>query len=120
MQSCKDLIVWQKSINLVVELYRLTTLFPSEERFGLVSQMRRCSVSIPSNIAEGYARKNRKENAQFINIAYGSAIELDTQIIISKKLNFINNDQWIKVESLLDEILRMLYRYRESLYQTIG
>lgn len=116
MQTYKDLVVWQKSIELVVEIYRITALFPVEERFGLVSQMRRAAVSIPSNIAEGYARRNKKENAHFVNIAFGSATELETQIIIAKRLNFQYN-QWTVVDRLLNEILRMLYRYRESLYQ---
>ena len=78
--------------------------------------MKRCSISIPSNIAERYARKNKKENAHFINISFGSATELETQIIISKKLNFINNNQWEKVDQLLLEVLRMLYKYRQALY----
>lgn len=116
MKSYRDLIVWQKSINLVVEIYRITSSFPSEEKFGLSSQMRRCSVSIPSNIAEGYARKNKKENAQFVNIAFGSATELETQIIISKKLCLVSESEWQLVESLLREILSMLYKYRECLY----
>lgn len=116
MQTYKDLIVWQKSIELILEVYKITKLFPNDEKFGLVSQMRRCSVSIPSNIAEGYARKNRKENAQFINISFGSANELETQIIISKKLGFVNNLLWENIDKLLDEVLRMLYRYRESLH----
>lgn len=114
MQSYKDLIVWQKSIDLVVEIYRLTALFPSEEKFGLVSQMRRSAVSIPSNLAEGYARKNRKENAQFVNIAFGSATELETQILISKKI-LAPTIIWGNADSLLNEVIKMLYRYRESL-----
>ncbi|MFZ2190386.1 MAG: four helix bundle protein [Candidatus Magasanikiibacteriota bacterium] len=117
MQTYKELIVWKKSIDLVVEIYRQTALFPSEEKFGLTSQMRRAVVSIPSNIAEGYARKNRRENAQFVNIAYASGIELETQIIISKKLNYLSNNQLELADKLLDEVLRMLYKYRESLYQ---
>ena len=117
METYKDLIVWQKSINLIKELYLLTSTFPNEEKFGLVSQMRRCSVSIASNIAEGYARKNKRENAQFVNISFGSATELETQIIISKQLEFITTNQCSKLDSLLDEVLRMLYRYRESLYR---
>ncbi|MBU0596618.1 four helix bundle protein [Patescibacteria group bacterium] len=117
MNTYKDLIVWQKSIELVLEIYRITSLLPSEEKFGLVSQMRRCSVSIPSNIVEGYARKNRRENANFINIAFGSATELETQILISNKLQFISQSEWNKAENLLTEVLKMLYRYRESLYQ---
>ncbi|OGH59489.1 MAG: four helix bundle protein [Candidatus Magasanikbacteria bacterium RIFCSPHIGHO2_01_FULL_33_34] len=116
MNTYRELIVWQKSIELVIEIYKLTNLFPTEEKFGLISQMKRCSISIPSNIAEGYARKNKKENAHFINISFGSATELETQIIISKKLNFINNNQWEKVDQLLLEVLRMLYKYRQALY----
>jgi len=116
MKTYKDLIVWQKSIQLVTEVYSLTSTYPSEEKFGLSSQMRRCSVSIPSNIAEGYARKNRRENAQFVNIAFGSATELETQIIISKKLNLVDQKKCNDIDKLLDEVLRMLYRYRESLY----
>lgn len=95
MQTYKDLLVWQKSIDLVIEIYTVTSSFPSEEKFGLVSQMRRAAVSIPSNIAEGYARKNRKENAQFVNIAFGSGTELETQIIIAQRLAF-SNIQWEK------------------------
>lgn len=117
MQTYKDLTVWQKSIALIVEVYKVTNKFAPEEKFGLVSQMRRCAVSIASNIAEGYARKNRKENAQFVNIAFGSATELETQNIISKELKLVSPEAWSKVDQLLNEVLRMLYRYRESLYQ---
>lgn len=117
MNTYKDLVVWQKSIDLVVQLYNLTNSFPPEEKFGLVSQMRRSAVSIPSNIAEGYSRKTKKENAQFINIAFGSASELETQIIISKRLNYFSEENCKQVEQLLLEILRMLYRYREALYK---
>jgi four helix bundle protein len=117
MQSYKELDVWKISIELVVEIYRLTKLLPSEEKYGLKSQMRRCSILIPSNIAEGYGRKNRRENAQFVNIAFGSGTELETQIIIVKKLNLINHQEFLKVDQLLDSVLRMLYRYRESLYR---
>ncbi len=89
LKSYKELIVWQKSIRLVEEIYRLTARFPSCELYGLTSQMRRASVSIPSNIAEGYARKSQKEYRQFYAISYGSALELETQYIIAKKLKFI-------------------------------
>jgi four helix bundle protein len=115
MQTYKDLLMWQKSIDLVAEIYKITASFPNEEKFGLTSQMRRGAVSIPSNIAEGYARKSTKENAQFINIAFGSATELETQVIIAKKLQFKVVGDWIKVDDLLLSTLRMLFRYRESL-----
>ncbi len=115
MQTYKDLNVWKKSIDLTIEIYRITKLFPVDERFGLISQMRRCCVSIPSNITEGYARRGRKENAHFVNIAYGSASELETQIIISKKLKFIPEREWVKTEKLLLETLKLLYNYRGHL-----
>lgn len=119
METYKDLNVWKKSIELVTEIYRVTKEFPSEERYGLISQMRRSSVSISSNIAEGYARKSRKENAHFINIAFGSATELETQIIIAKNLQFTSEHRWNITDELLDAVLRMLYRYRESLVPII-
>ena len=107
INSFKDLIVWQKAIELVKEIYNVTNLMPKSELYGLVSQMRRAVVSIPSNIAEGYKRKNLGEYIQFLSIADASAAELETQIIISKnlygKLNFS------KSESLLTEIQKMLF-----------
>ncbi|MBU0596867.1 four helix bundle protein [Patescibacteria group bacterium] len=115
MQTYKDLIVWQKSIELNKEIYRITSLFPTEEKFGLTSQMRRSSVSIASNIAEGYARRNTKENAYFINIAYGSATELETQIIITKDIRLINKNEFTITDGLLESTLKLLYNYRKYL-----
>lgn len=108
MRSYKELIVWQKSIELVIEIYRITSLFPKSELFGLVSQMRKAVVSIPSCIAEGYGRRSRKEKDQFYLIAFGSALELETQIIISKKLGFIDEKDSIRADELLTEVLKML------------
>ena len=85
----KDLTVWNKSIDLVKKIYKLTKIFPNEEKFGLSNQMRRASVSIPSNIAEGSSRNTNKGFKQFIYIAKGSLCELETQIIISKELNYV-------------------------------
>ena len=107
IRSYKDLIVWQKAIDLVEEVYSLTSKFPKSELFGIVIQMRRAVVSIPSNIAEGYGRKSSKEHLQFYLIAFGSALELETQIIISKRLNFVDYD-YSKLDSLLNEVIRML------------
>lgn len=115
MQTYKDLIVWQKSIDLVVLIYALTRTLPIEERFNLTSQMCRASVSIPSNIAEGYARKHRKENYQFINIAFASATELQTQLIIVERLKLGSIIDRERAEEILNEVLKMLYKYRESL-----
>lgn len=108
IKSYKELIVWQKSIKLVKEIFILTNKFPKSELYGLTSQMRRSAVAIPSNIAEGYGRKSSKEYAQFYSIAYGSALELETQIIISKELSFTPLTNFDKVDLLLEEVSRML------------
>ncbi|MBI2335014.1 four helix bundle protein [Candidatus Daviesbacteria bacterium] len=116
MHSYKELIVWQKSIALVKEIYKLTVLFPKNEQFVIISQIHRAAISIPSNIAEGYARRSHKEYLQFYSIAYGSALELDTQLIISKELKLAPAGSFRKSEELLVEVIKMLYVmvYREK------
>jgi len=109
-QYYKDLIVWQKSMNLVVDIYTLTKNFPRSEEYGLVSQIRRCAVSIPSNIAEGSKRSSRKDYKQFLHIAYGSGAELETQLELSKRLSFGNKEHYNRVDGTLDEIMRMLHK----------
>ena len=99
----------------MVEIYRLTDLFPKSEIYGLTNQMRRSAVSIPSNIAEGYNRKHRQEYIQFIRIAFGSGAELETQIIIAKKLGLALLDKFKNVESLLVEVMKMLNKLNSSL-----
>jgi len=106
IQSFKELHVWQKAFRLVVSIYRLTDAFPSQERYGLASQMRRAVVSIPSNIAEGRQRKTRKDFLQFLHIADGSSAELETQILLSKEL-FPQLDINDPLQTL-NEIQRML------------
>ncbi|RJQ38422.1 four helix bundle protein [Candidatus Microgenomates bacterium] len=108
IKSYKELIVWQKSIQLVKETFILTYLFPKSELYGIISQMRRAAISIPSNIAEGYGRRSKKEYAQFYSIAYGSALELETQLIIAKDLGLAEKSKFLKTEQLLEEVLRML------------
>jgi four helix bundle protein len=108
INSYKDLIVWQKSILLVKEIFILTHKFPKSELYGIVAQMRRAVISIPSNIAEGFGRKSRKEYRRGLLIAYSSALELETQVIIAKELEFAHNGDYQIVEDLLHEILRML------------
>src|SRR3972149_9231983 len=109
LQSYKELIVWQQSIILVKEIYILTSKFPKSEIFGLMSQMRRAVVSIPSNIAEGYGRRSHKEYLQFYAISYGSALELETQLIISKQLGLAEKNNFTESERLLEEVIKMLY-----------
>ena len=108
MKTYKELIVWQKSFKLVVEIYLLTKKFPNSEIYGLTSQMRRATISIPSNIAEGYCRGSRREFAQFVNIAFASGAELETQLLLSKTLNFCDIGDFKKSEQLLEEVMRML------------
>lgn len=104
----KDLIVWQKGIKLVAEVYKLTSNFPKEEIYGLISQMRRSAVSIPSNIAEGRCRGSKKDYLQFLRIAFGSGAELETQIEVAKSLPAMKNNDFSKTDESLDEIMKML------------
>ncbi len=107
-KSFKDLIVWQKSYQLVKEIYQLTKSFPKDEIYGLSQQMRRSAISIPSNIAEGYGRQFSKEYKQFLSIAYGSICELETQYLLVVDLRFSNGNEFI--ERLITEVGKMLYR----------
>ena len=108
MKSHKDLIVWQKSMEHVSAIYVATRDFPKEEIFGIVSQMRRAAVSIPSNIAEGYGRLYDKETAKFLSNAIGSASELETQLIISKNLGYMQPETSQQLIAQIEEIIRML------------
>jgi len=104
----KDLKVWKKGIELVKNIYLITNSFPASEQFGLVVQMRRCAISIPSNIAEGCGRNSNKELVHFLYVALGSSSELETQIIISVELNFLDNEKATECLNLLNEIIRMI------------
>ncbi len=107
-KSFKDLIVWQKSYKLVLEIYKITKDFPKSETYGLSQQMRKAAVSIPSNIAEGYGRKHKAEYNQFLSIAYGSLLELETQFLLANDLKYVSKNE--TVEKLLKEVGSMLYR----------
>lgn len=108
LKSYKELIVWQKAMQLVEQVFILTDTFPKSEMYGIISQMRRAAIAIPSNIAEGYGRKSAKEYSQFYSIAYGSALELETQLIIAKRLKLADIKKFDKAEDLLEEVLKML------------
>lgn len=108
VNSYKDLIVWQKSVSLVEIIYKVTLGFPKEEVYGLTSQIRRASVSIPSNIAEGYGRKRENDYKRFYRIAYGSALELETQLEISNRLKYLSDSKYMEIEQILIEICKML------------
>ncbi len=111
----RSLEVWKKSMELVTLVYSMTAQFPSEERFGLVSQMRRCAVSIPSNLAEGAARRNDKELTQFLHISMGSSSELDTQLEISRRLGFLSETDATQLDGQLAEVDKMLVGLRNHL-----
>ena len=106
----KDLEVWKKAMDLVEDIYTFTQSFPVEERYGLSSQMKRASISIPSNIAEGSARKGDKELIQFLNIAIGSVSELETQYLIAIRLTFADTND--NLENLLIDVKKLLLGYR--------
>lgn len=108
VKSFKDLIVWQKSIELCTLVYQVTKKYPRDELYGIVSQIRRSCVAIPSNIAEGQTRGHKQEYVQFLRIAFASAAELETQLLVSEKINYISDSDFEKVNNLLQEILKML------------
>jgi len=113
MKTHKDLDVWRKSVDFVVDIYELTKSFPKDEIYGITSQIRRASVSIPSNIAEGAGRAYDKEFKQFLNIALGSIAEVDTQLLISNKLEYLTNKEYKKFENELTQIRRMVLGLRK-------
>lgn len=108
MAHFKELIVWQKSINLITEIYRITEKFPSNKIYGLTSQLRRASVSVPSNIAEGNTRRSKADYLQFLRIARGSCSEIETQNIISKNPGFINGNIFKTLNFNIIEISNMI------------
>lgn len=108
VRSFRDLIAWQKAMSLVTEIYRLTRNFPAEEMFGLVSQMRRAAVSIPSNIAEGHARASSGEFRQFLGHARGSLAELETQVQIARNLNYLTETQTNALSESATEVGKVL------------
>lgn len=110
----KQLRVWQKGMDLAVEIYRVTLAFPGEERYGLVSQMRRAAVSIPSNVAEGYGRGG-KDYARFVAMAYGSLLELETQLDLANRFKYVDDASLTSILSLCSEVGKMLNRLRTSL-----
>ena len=108
IKSYKDMIVWQKAMELAIEIYKLVKLLPKEETYALSDQMRRAAVSIPSNIAEGQSRSGTKEFVQFLSIAKGSNAELFTQLLICEKVGYLTSDQTLFPKTISSEISKML------------
>lgn len=108
MSTFRNLIVWQKSMDLVTEIYTATRQFPKEEVFGITSQIRRSAISIPSNIAEGYGRDSNKEYLRFLNISISSLFEMQTQLEISKNINYLNETAFNELHENTRELERIL------------
>ncbi len=115
MGGYRELKVWQLGVDVAMEVYRVTEKFPQRELYGLVSQLRRASVSISSNIAEGHARTHTKDLMRFLEIARGSVAEVETQVIIAERLKYVSIEDYKKILSMLEEESRMLAGLRRSL-----
>ncbi|MBI5184588.1 MAG: four helix bundle protein [Nitrospinae bacterium] len=115
VKSFKELDVWKKGIEIVDWVYKITDDFPREEKSGLAKHMQRTAISIPSNIAEGFARQHTKEFIQFCHVALGSCAELETQLIIASRRNYISTENFNKIEEYIDHTSRMLMNLIKSL-----
>lgn len=120
MHKIEELKIWKKSIKLTELVYEITLALPSNEKYGLISQIKRSSVSIPSNIAEGAGRNSIKEFKHFLSIANGSAYELQTQLILTTVLNLISKDKIQPVLDLITEVQKMNYSFQKSLESKIS
>ena len=119
IKSYQDLSVWQKAMDLTEATYKATMHFPKSETYGLTSQLRRASVSVASNIAEGSAKRSTREFIRFINIASGSVAELQTQTILSYRLGYLDELSYVRQINAIDEIGRMLHGLQESLHEKL-
>lgn len=115
LKSYRDLKVWQKAMDLVLEVYKLSQKLPRSERFGLIQQMRNAANAIPQNIAEGYGRRGRGDYLRFLGIAYGSLLELETEVITSGRLNFVSREEARPMWDLAQEVGKMLAALRAAL-----
>lgn len=115
VENYKHLIAWQRAMDLVEEVYRLTARYPSDERFGLISQTRRAAVSIPSNVAEGYARRTRGDYVHFLHMSRGSANEVETQLLLATRLGFVTANQARRAMDLTLEVQRIMKGLVKSL-----
>jgi len=115
MHNFKELIVWQKSRNLVKGIYKLTQKFPADEKFGLTQQIRRAAISIPSNIAEGSGRGTNSDFIRFIDIANGSAFEVETQLYLALDLEYISQPEFDEIAAKLFDIERLIFNFKKSL-----
>ncbi len=115
MHNIKDLKIWNKGIDLAIKVYDISAKFPADERYGLISQIRRCAVSIPSNISEGAGRNSNKEFLQFLGIANGSSYELQTQLVITERLGFVDTKICNELLESIDELQKMNFNLQKSI-----
>jgi four helix bundle protein len=115
IQNYRDLVAWQKAMDLAEAVYRATANFPPDERFSLTQQLRRASVSIPSNIAEGHSRRSTADFLRFLHIAYGSRAELETQVLLAERMNYITDAQRDALLSSAEEVGRVINGLAKSL-----
>ncbi|NCB69667.1 MAG: four helix bundle protein [Bacteroidia bacterium] len=115
MHNFKKLDIWIKSMDLASDIYLLTNSFPGIERFGLISQMQRSAVSIPSNIAEGSAKSSNKDFARFLEMSIGSSFELETQLILASKLNYVDSEISISTQNKINELQKMIIGFKNKL-----
>ena len=114
IQSFKEIIVWQKSHQLTLEIYKITSNFPKHELYSLINQMRRCAISIPSNIAEGFKRKSLKDSIHFYNIAEGSLEELKYQLLLARDLAYISEGEYTNIINLAEDVGKLLNSWKKS------
>jgi len=115
MHNFRKLDIWIKSVDLVTEVYRLTDLFPTKEKFGISSQMQRAAVSIPSNIAEGSAKSSNKDFARFLEMSIGSSFELETELIIAFNLKYVDSEGYKMMQNRIAEIQKMISGFKSKL-----
>lgn len=115
MHNVKKLSIWIKSVDFVTEIYKVTNTFPSNERFGLVSQLQRAAVSVPTNISEGSAKSSNKDFARFLEISFGSTCELETELLISLNLSYIDLEKYNQLQEELVELQKMIISFKEKL-----
>lgn len=118
MKNYKELIIWQRGIEIVKKIYSLTKQLPNDEKFGMVSQMTRAAVSIPANIAEGSSRSSAKDYARFLQITLGSAFEVQTYLIIVREMKWAQEQAISEIENLLEEEIKMTHRFISTLQKT--
>lgn len=119
VKSYRDLLVWQKALDLVEAVYKVTRQFPKEELYGLSSQLRRCAVSVPSNIAEGHARHSSAEFRNFLSIASGSLAEVETKLLIATRLKYLNSKDFQQIMTQHEEVSRMLSALQSKITQRL-